>query len=178
MGEVTLSSQRVRRDIWKVSVSVRNLTPCPAGCTADALQMRSFLSTHAILHVGGGEWLSLLDPPADARDLVPSCLNVGVWPVMVGEAHERDAMLASPIILYDYPKIAPESAGEFFDSTEIDEMLSLRILTMTDGEKQEMRDGDERARRMLERTEQLSSGDLLKLHGVLRELRPLDEEAP
>ena len=56
-------------------------------------------------------------------------------------------MLCSPIILYDYPKIAPESAGDFFDGTEMDEMLTLRVLTLTDAEKQEMRNGDPRARR-------------------------------
>ncbi len=47
----------------------------------------------------------------------------------------------SPIILYDYPQIAPESAGDFFDSTEMDEMLTLRIMTLTDDEKSDMRDG-------------------------------------
>ena len=51
-------------------------------------------------------------------------------------------LLCSPIILYDYPQIAPESAGDFFDGTEMDEMLALRVLTLTDAEKQEMRQGD------------------------------------
>jgi hypothetical protein len=80
-------------------------------------------------------------------------------------------MLASPIILYDYPQIAPESAGNLFDGTEIDEILTLRIMTMTDAEKDEMRGADERTRGLLERTEQLSSEDLMKLHGVLRHPR-------
>ena len=48
------------------------------------------------------------------------------------------AMLASPIILYDQPQIAPESAGNLFDSTEIDEILALRILTLTDEEKADL----------------------------------------
>jgi len=61
-------------------------------------------------------------------------------------------MLASPIILYDYPQIAPESPGDLFDGTEIDEILALRIMTMTDDEKREMRNTDVRARRILERT--------------------------
>jgi len=64
-------------------------------------------------------------------------------------------MLCSPIILYDYPQVAPESAGDLFDSTEIDEILSLRILTLTDDEKAEIREGDDRARGILERTESL-----------------------
>jgi hydrogenase maturation protease len=85
-------------------------------------------------------------------------------------------MLSSPIILYDYPQIAPESAGELFDGTEIDEILTLRIMTLTEEEKREMRGVDERARRILERTEQLPAEQLMKMHGAMRSLRPRGEE--
>ena len=34
---------------------------------------------------------------------------------------------SSPIILYDHPAVAPESAGDLFDATEIDEILTLRV---------------------------------------------------
>ena len=77
-------------------------------------------------------------------------------------------MLSSPIILYDYPQIAPESAGDLYDGTEIDEILTLRIMTLTDEEKREMRSVDERARQILERTEKLSTHEMMKLHGALR----------
>jgi hydrogenase maturation protease len=92
---------------------------------------------------------------------------------LVGEDGERDTMLSSRIILYDYPQIAPESAGDLFDGTEIDEILSLRIMTLTDDEKREMSQSDDRAREMLERTETMPVEQLLKLHGVLRGMRPL-----
>jgi hypothetical protein len=59
-------------------------------------------------------------------------------------------------------------AGDLCDGTEIDEILSLRILTSTDEEKREMRESDERGRRILERTESLPEEQWLKLHGVLR----------
>ena len=85
--------------------------------------------------------------------------------MLVGESGRRDTMLGSPIILYDYPQIAPESAGDLFDSTEIDEILTLRILTLTDEEKDEMRRSDERARRILERLESSPPEHLLELHG-------------
>ena len=84
---------------------------------------------------------------------------------------------ASPIILYDYPQIAPESAGDLFDGTEIDEILALRILTMTDAEKLEVRNGDDRARRILERTEMLPPEHFQKLHGALRGLRASSRES-
>jgi hydrogenase maturation protease len=82
-------------------------------------------------------------------------------------------MLCSPIILYDYPQVAPESEGDFFDGTEMDEMLTLRVLTLTDAEKQEMRNGDPRARKILERTETLTAESMLKAHGVIRGLREI-----
>jgi hydrogenase maturation protease len=85
-------------------------------------------------------------------------------------------MLSSPIILYDYPQIAPESAGELFDGTEIDEILTLRIMTLTDEEKREMRGVDERARQILERTEMLPAEQLMKLHGAMRSLNPKKKE--
>jgi hypothetical protein len=86
-------------------------------------------------------------------------------------------MLCSPIILYDYPKIAPESSGDFFDGTEMDEMLTLRVLTLTDAEKQEMRNGDPRARKLLERTESLTAESMLKTHGAIRGMREIREDA-
>ena len=106
------------------------------------------------------------------KSLAAECNNIGTWPVLVGDEGERDTMLSSPIILYDYPQIAPESPGSLFDGTEIDEILSLRILTLTDEEKQEMRQSDERAREMLERTENMPPEQFMKLHGALRGLQP------
>jgi hydrogenase maturation protease len=96
---------------------------------------------------------------------------VGTWPVLVGDEQkaERNILLSSPIILYDYPKVAPESAGPLFDGTEIDEILTLRILTMTDQEKLEMRQVHQQARALLERTESLPADSLLKMHGTLRQ---------
>ena len=94
--------------------------------------------------------------------------------MLVGHAGERDTLLSSPIILYDYPQIAPESPGALFDGTEIDEILSLRIMTLTDEEKEQMRQ-DERTREMLERTEALTPEQFMKLHGTIREMRSIGE---
>jgi hypothetical protein len=86
-------------------------------------------------------------------------------------------MLSSPIILYDYPQIAPESPGALFDGTEIDEILTLRIMTLTDEEKEQIRQGDARGREILERTEVLSPEQFMKLHGTIRSLRPSGEQS-
>jgi hypothetical protein len=176
-GELQVSGSPIGDRLFKITVRVSNVTPATSANDTgrDGWLMRSLVSTHAILQIDGGEFLSLVDPPADAREQAESCRQIGLWPVLVGDPSDRDALLAAPIILYDHPQIAPESAGDFCDGTEIDEMLALRILTMTDDEKLEMRQGDERGRRMLERTESLSDEHMMRLHGVLRGLRSLDD---
>jgi hypothetical protein len=112
-----------------------------------------------------------MDPPEAFRHAAEGCRNIGAWPVLIGAEGERDCMLCAPIVLYDYPEIAPESAGDLFDGTEIDELLTLRILTLTDEEKDEMRAGDARAREILERSEALPSEQLMKMHGAVRDLK-------
>ena len=97
------------------------------------------------------------------------CENIGTWPVLAGEPGERHTVLSSPIILPDHPEIAPESPGDLFDAGEIDQLLTLSILTLTDEEKQQMREADPRTREILERTESLSREELMRLHGTIRE---------
>jgi hypothetical protein len=177
-GRITLSASRVSEDLYKIALEVANegSVANPGTASRDYALMRSLLSAHSILSVERGEFVSLLDTPEELREFAAQCKNVGAWPVLVGEQDQRDAMLSSPIILYDYPQIAPESAGDLFDGTEIDEILALRILTLTENEKHEMRQGDERARQILERTEALPEDQFLKLHGVLRGMRPAIED--
>lgn len=178
-GWVRITAELVRNEIFKITVLVENLaaiTSCEE--SRDQALMRSLVSAHTVLGVTDGRFVSLIDPPEDLLELAQSCRNMGVWPVLVGAEGDRDSMLSSPIIMYDYPQIAPESPGDLFDGTEIDEILALRIMTMTDAEKHEMRHGDDRARKMLERTEALPMEHLMKLHGTLRELRPAEEETP
>ena len=176
-GQVDVSAVPVNNGLFRITVRISNLAATdPASVSrADAL-MQSLLSAHTILAVEGGEFVSLLDPPASLKELVSACSNVGTWPVLAGEEGRREIMLSSPIILYDYPQIAPESPGNLFDGTEIDEILALRILTLTDDEKHEMRSADAHARQILERTESMPMEHFMKLHGVLRGLRPADSE--
>ena len=179
-GEVEVSSAPQDHGLSKVCVGIRNTTPFTVTAQTnreDAL-LNSLVSAHTVLGIQDGAFVSLLAPPEPFRELASSCKNVGTWPVLVGDEGQRDTVLSSPIILYDYPQIAPESAGDLFDGTEIDEILSLRIMTLTDDEKREMSQSDERARQMLERTEAMPVEQLMKLHGVLRGLRPLKEETP
>jgi hypothetical protein len=178
-GEVVVTGQRQRDGVFTVSVTIRNTTPFEISneTNRDQALLKALVSAHTILGVQNGRFVSLLAPPEQMSELAGSCRNVGTWPVLVGEAGQCDTVLSSPIILYDYPQIAPESAGNLFDGTEIDEILSLRIMTLTDDEKREMSQSDERARQMLERTETMPVEQFMKLHGVLRGLRPLDSKS-
>jgi hypothetical protein len=179
-GEIELETHTVDSGIMKISVRVFNKTQLPEDTikNQDAVLMCTFASTHTILHAPGGRFVSLLDPDPDCIASAEACRNIGTWPVLVGdkEKHERDTMLSSPIILYDYPQIAQESTGDFFDSTEIDELLTLRVQSLTDTEKIEMRRVDEQARKILERAENLRPEDFLKMHGTLRDVRKTNEE--
>ena len=176
-GQVDVSAVPVTKGLFKVTVRISNLAATnPASVSRAEALMQSLLSAHTILAIEGGEFISLLDPPASLKEFVSACSNVGTWPVLAGEEGRREIMLSSPIILYDYPQIAPESPGNLFDGTEIDEILALRILTLTEDEKHEMRSADAHARQILERTESMPMEHFMKLHGVLRGLRPADSE--
>jgi hydrogenase maturation protease len=178
-GMLEIKSERMGDDLFKVRVNVRNRSPFAGAqhASRENALLSSLVSAHTVLGVQNGKFVSLLAPPEQMSELAAGCKNVGTWPVLVGEEEQCDTLLSSPIILYDYPEIAPESAGDLFDGTEIDEILSLRIMTLTDEEKREMSQSDERARQMLERTETMPVEQFMKLHGVLRGLRPLREES-
>jgi len=176
-GSVEIRSLSSHDEVVRITVQVENLTsnsPPSSGTARESILLDSLVSAHTILGVENGEFLSLLEPPAGFEDQAAQCQNLGTWPVLATD--NADAMLSSPIILYDHPQIAPESAGNLFDSTEIDEILSLRILTLTDDEKREMRQSDDRTRGILERTEQMPEKQFAKLHGILRGLTPVKEE--
>lgn len=172
-GEVRLSAQVLPGPygVMKLSVEVANTAEWADSEAGRHLALRhSLIAAHTVLAVTDGAFISLLDPPEWAKPAVESCRNERTWPVMVGEVGRQDVLLVSPIILYDYPQIAPESAGELYDGTEIDEILTLRTMTLTDEEKAEARATDERVRKLLDRVDSMPQEMLDKLHGAIRYL--------
>lgn len=174
-----------KKNLYRLTVRINNETPA----RSEPLSRYTFNSTHMILHAQDGAFISLMDPPPEFAAEARACENVKTWPVLAGDDGYRSAgrdaalqretprqhhtMLSSPIILYDFPQVAPESPGNLFDSTEIDELLILNLLTLTDEEKEEIRATDPRARDLLERSESLSGEDFMRLHGAIREFRTL-----
>ncbi len=152
--------------LTRVEVRVRNTGPDP-GAQKEAAIRTSLIGAHLLLAAFDAAFVSVLDPPADARAAAARCVQRRCWPVLAGPEGATDVVLASPIILYDYPAVAPQSAGALFDSTEIDEILTLRVLTLTEEEKAAARATDAHAGVIIDRCEQMSPGDLQRLHGVL-----------
>lgn len=171
-GTMEVRAERVAPRLFRVTVAITNTTPCDEACR-DAAVRQAFASTHTILRASGGEFVSLMDPPDECRPAAESCRNVGAWPVLVGDDGDRHVMLSSPVTLYDYPRVAPESPGDLFDATEIDALLILNVLTLTDEEQQEMRATDPRAREILDRCASLSPDQLRQLYGQIRDFRPI-----
>jgi hypothetical protein len=133
----------------------------------------SLLGTHVLLGTDGPGFVSLLEPPEWAGAAAAACKSTRCFPVLAGPPGRRDLVLISPILLYDHPAVAPESPGDFFDASEIDELLSLRTLTLTDEEKRQARASDPRVAALLDRVHSLSHEQLARLHGTLRERREL-----
>lgn len=131
----------------------------------------SFIGAHVLLSLAGADFVSIVDPPPKARMAAADCRQKRFWPVLAGPDGQQDILLLSPIILYDHPQIAPESSVALYDSTEIDEILTLRILTMTEAEKADARATDARAAAIIDRCEAMTIEQLQQLHGALRDPR-------
>jgi hydrogenase maturation protease len=169
-GIVVLTAEYAGENLFKLRLRVQNTSAIPVIDAADRpkAQLYGLASAHLLLALENGEFVSLLDPPPELSDYARQCRNQGWWPVLVGDEAARNMMLVAPMILYDFPKIAPESPGDLFDGGEIDEILTLRILTLTDAEKREIAVSDPRVAAVLARTEGLGPQDLSRLHGTFR----------
>ncbi|MDJ0346100.1 hypothetical protein [Streptomyces sp. PH10-H1] len=125
----------------RLSVSVDNEHPDTAADKDSAIRA-SLIGSHLLLQAHGAEFVSLLEPSDAAAGAAGRCRQRRCWPVLAGPSGTTDTLLGAPIILYDHPEVAEQSAGALFDSTEIDEILTLRVMTMTDEEKAEARATD------------------------------------
>ncbi len=181
-----------RREPLAGAVSVRAI-PVPGPWRAVRLQVRvenrtavgpvprrredalpsALVAAHTIISVTGGEFISMTDPPIWAQPAVAECQNAGGWPVLADPGGGRDVVLSSPIILYDHPELAAESPGELYDGTEIDEILTLRTLALSDAEKLEARATDPRAAALLDRVESMDAQTMARLHGAIRSPRAM-----
>lgn len=172
-AQVALSLTLCADDVLKLRVRVENAGREPgAEASRDEALRHALIAAHLLMAVPGGRFVSLLEPPAWAESAAAGCVNAHTFPVLSGD----QVVLSSPILLYDNPRIAPESPGDLYDAGEIDEILSLRTLTLTDAEKREARATDPRAAAILDRVEAMTPEDLARLHGTT--WNPAEETRP
>ncbi|MGX9791020.1 hypothetical protein [Mycobacterium sp. MMS18-G62] len=162
-------------ELVRLTFDVRNIA-APAADKDQAIAA-SMIGTHLLVETSDGQFVSLLEPPDSAADAVATCRQHRCFPVLAGAPNERDLILVSPIILYDHPEIAEQSEGALYDSTEIDEILTLRVMTMTDEEKAQARATDPLAAQIIDRCDSMSPEAMLNLHGVLRSPRATTTDA-
>ena len=180
-GVIKLRAERTAGPYGALKLSVRienhSLPGAQPKNREDGLT-HAMIAAHALIWVPGGTFLSMTDPPEWAAPAVAACENIGTWPVLAGPQECRDLVLSSPVILYDHAEIAPESAGDLFDATEIDEILTLRTLALTDEEKRAARATDPKAAELMDRLDGMPAEMFDKLHGAIRYLRSAPGSSP
>ena len=159
-------------DVLRLRIDVVNDSACPDGASRETALRTSLITAHTLLAVSAGGFLSATDPPEWALPATRELDNRHTWPVLAGPPERTDLLLSSPIILADHPQLAPESPTNLFDGTEIDEILSLRTLVLTDEEKAEARATDPRAAAVVDAVDAMPPEIWERLHGAIRTLRP------
>jgi hypothetical protein len=171
-GTITLTVASDQNGLRRLTLVVRNETHiAPTDDRNEALR-GAFISAHALLGARDAVFASILDPPEYAKTAAATCRNERIFPVLVGkpqdESHQTArTMLVSPIILYDFPRIASASTTHTFDATEIDELLMLSVASLSDEEKRAARAAHPYARELVERADALDADTLAALHGEL-----------
>ncbi|MFD8236012.1 hypothetical protein ACFV20_29530, partial [Streptomyces sp. NPDC059696] len=173
-AETTVSAERLSGDLCRIRVRTTNTAPAPPPRTPrDEALRRALIATHTLVGGAGMEFVSLIDPPADLAAPARACRNEFTFPVLGGGSGDTaPVLLSAPIILPDHPQVAPESPGDLHDAAEIDEILTLRTMLLTDEEKREARATDPRAAAILDRVDTMPQEVFERLHGAVRSLTP------
>ena len=173
-GILRLSAERVGEGLARVRMRVENATPLPAEeaetMERGAALRRSLLSCHAMIGLAGGRFVSPLENEGDAGAAVQACENVNTWPVLASP--DDDAVLGAAYMLPDHPQVAPQSKGNLFDNTEIEEALLLHVHALSDAEREAISAGDPAVSEMVERAGATTPEDIFALHGLMQPTDP------
>ncbi|MEU6096923.1 hypothetical protein [Streptomyces sp. NPDC047079] len=174
-ARTTLGAERLPGpgSLYRLRVRTENTgRSTPAGARRDEALGHALIAAHTLIGGAGLSFVSSIDPPEDVAVFARDCRNLHTFPVLAGEEGSDGLVLSSPIILPDHPQVAPESPGDLHDAAEIDEILTLRTLLLTDDEKREARATDPRAAGILDRVETMPPEVFARLHGAIRSLAP------
>jgi len=156
-GRLTLRSESCGEGQALVRSCVHNTAQVGPGLDRAAALGSSLLSTHVVVQISEGRFVSPLEAGRE---------SVNIWPVLATAAD--DAVLGAAIILPDHPRIAPESHGNLFDNTEIEEALVLHVHALSDSEREQAASQDPVVREMLERTLAVTPQEIIGLHSGLK----------
>ncbi|MFF5139676.1 hypothetical protein ACFY6U_08095 [Streptomyces sp. NPDC013157] len=186
-ASAVLEAERLGEDLFRLRVRTTNDGHVEDPHAPRDLALRhALIATHTLLGVEGAEFVSLIDPGRALQKATRSCRNDFTFPVLGGappatapeDGSASALLLSSPIILPDHPQVAPESPGDLHDAGEIDEILTLRTMLLTDEEKREARATDPRAAEILDRVDTMPPEVFERLHGAIRSLGPAGESSP
>jgi hypothetical protein len=155
------------RGLWRVRACVHNATAVEAGMERSEALVASLLSTHVVVETSSGRFVSPLEREGPAGEAVAASKSINTFPVLA--TPDDDAILAATIVLPDHPRMAPESLGNLFDNTEIEEALLLHVKALSDGEREAIAAQDPAVREMVARAEQTTPEEMLTLHGRLED---------
>ena len=157
-GRFTLRSDAADGGRVRVRACVHNTASATPGLDRAAALERSLVSTHVLVRISAGRFVSPLEA---------GCKSVNIWPVLA--TPEDDVVLGAAIVLPDHPRISPRSGGDLFDNTEIEEALVLHVHALTDAEREQAAAQDGAVREMLERALRTTPEEIVRLHSGLRE---------
>ena len=157
-GRARLSVDPSGHGLQRVRVCVHNTTAFgdPNAGRAEALR-HSLLSTHVVVSAPGSRFVSPLEDNGFE--------SVNTFPVLA--TPEDDTVVGAAIVLPDHPQVAPQSRGNLFDGTEIEEALLLHVHAMPELERETIAGQDPAVRAMVERAAATTPEDLFDLHGVM-----------
>ena len=164
-GRARLRAERLSGSLWRMRCCVHNSTPVAGGLDRGAALRASLVSTHVVLEAPGARFASPLERDGEVGAAVDACESVNTFPVLA--APDDSALLAATIVLPDHPKIAPQSLGNLFDNTEIEEALLLHVQALSDDEREQIAGHDPAVREMVERAAGAAPDDVLALHGLM-----------
>jgi hypothetical protein len=156
-GRLTLRSEPEPDGRVLVRCCVHNTVAVPAGLARAAALAESLISTHIVIRVSAGRFVS---PLLAGRE------SVNIWPVLATDSD--DTVLGAAIVLPDHPQISPASRGNLFDNTEIEEALVLHVHALTDDEREQAAGQDPVVREMLERALAVTPEEIIGLHAGLK----------
>jgi hypothetical protein len=164
-GRFTVRSSGQRDDgTVLVRSCVHNTAGVPRGLDRRAALRDSLISTHIVVRISAGRFISPLETGHE---------SVNIWPVLASSA--GDTVLGAAIILPDHPRIGPESRGNMFDNTEIEEALVLHVHALSDAEREAASSQDPAVREMVDRALATTPEQIVGLHAGMKPVHGADD---